>query len=214
MNQQLTTLLRKRKTIVLVILVLGIVIIGLIWQFGQLGMKEKEGEPSAGLSNKDVILFEGEPSALFSVEQTAKLGTLEINVYNVEESSYSALELDENYQRIIKRYLAVQIKVFNPSNDKTENLLIGLMDDRGNKYNLDPAVSSYVPDLKEFGRNMNIYPRIIQEGYIFFSNVDERATEVQLIFAVTSTKEKITAKTKTPNINPLLPIPQLEFIGL
>jgi len=194
MNQQLTTLLRKRKTIVLVILVLGIVIIGLIWQFGQLGIKEKEGEPSAGLSNKDVILFEGEPSALFSVEQTAKLGTLEINVYNVEESSYSALELDENYQRIIKRYLAVQIKVFNPSNDKTENLLIGLMDDRGNKYNLDPAVSSYVPDLKEFGRNMNIYPRIIQEGYIFFSNVDERATEVQLIFAVTSTKEKIAFK--------------------
>jgi len=128
------------------------------------------------------------------VEQTAKLGTLEINVYNVEESSYSALELDENYQRIIKRYLAVQIKVFNPSNDKTENLLIGLMDDRGNKYNLDPAVSSYVPDLKEFGRNMNIYPRIIQEGYIFFSNVDERATEVQLIFAVTSTKEKIAFK--------------------
>ena len=194
MNQQLTTLLRKRKTIVLVILVLGIVIIGLIWQFGQLGIKEKEGEPSAGLSNKDVILFEGEPSALFSMEQTAKLGTLEINVYNVEESSYSALELDENYQRIIKRYLAVQIKVFNPSNDKTENLLIGLMDDRGNKYNLDPAVSSYVPDLKEFGRNMNIYPRIIQEGYIFFSNVDERATEVQLIFAVTSTKEKIAFK--------------------
>ncbi len=194
MNQQLTTLLRKRKTIILVILVLGIVIIGLIWQFGQLGMKEKEGKPSAGLSDKDVILFEGEPSALFSMEQTAKLGTLEINVYNVEESSYSALELDENYQRIIKRYLAVQIKVFNPSNDKTENLLIGLMDDRGNKYNLDPAVSSYVPDLKEFGRNMNIYPRIIQEGYIFFSNVDERATEVQLIFAVTSTKEKIAFK--------------------
>jgi len=191
MNQQLTTLLRKRKTIVLVILVLSIAIIGLIWQSG---VKEKEGEPSAGLSNKDVILFEGEPSALFSVEQTAKLGTLEINVYNVEESSYSALELDENYQRIIKRYLAVQIKVFNPSNDKTENLLIGLMDDRGNKYNLDPAVSSYVPDLKEFGRNMNIYPRIIQEGYIFFSNVDERATEVQLIFAVTSTKEKIAFK--------------------
>ena len=194
MNQQLTTLLRKRKTIILVILVLGIVIIGLIWQFGQLGMKEKEGKPSAGLSDKDVILFEGEPSALFSMEQTAKLGTLEINVYNVEESSYSALELDENYQRIIKSYLAVQIKVFNPSNDQTENLLIGLIDDRGNKYNLDPGVSSYIPDLREFGRNMNIYPRIIQEGYIFFSNLDEGGKEVQLIFAIASTKEKIAFK--------------------
>ena len=194
MNQQLTTLLRKRKTIVLVILVLGIVIIGLIWQFGQLGIKEKEGEPSAGLSNKDVILFEGEPSALFSVEQTAKLGTLEINVYNVEESSYSALELDENYQRIIKRYLALQIRVFNSSPGKTENILIGLMDDRGNKYKPNYSVAKDIfkdIKVKEFGRNMNIYPRIIQEGYIFFTDVDENAEKIQLIFALESTGEKI-----------------------
>jgi len=109
----------------------------------------------------------------------------------VEESSYSALELDENYQRISRRYLAFQIKVFNPSYDKTENLLIGLSDDHGNRYNPDPAVSLYVPDLKEFGRNMNIYPRIIQEGYVFFTDVDENAEKIQLIFALESTREKI-----------------------
>ena len=188
MNQQFAILLKERKTIVLVILVLSIAIIGLIWQSG---VKEKEGEPSAGLSDKDAILFEGEPSAVFGAEQTAKLGALEINVYDVEESSYSALELDENYQRISRRYLAVQIKVFNPSYDKTENLLIGLSDDHGNRYNSDPAVSLYVPDLKEFGRNMNIYPRIIQEGYVFFTDVDENAEKIQLIFALESTREKI-----------------------
>jgi len=199
MNQQLTTLLRKRKTIILVILVLGIVIIGLIWQFGQLGMKEKEGKPSAGLSDKDVILFEGEPSALFSMEQTAKLGTLEINVYNVEESSYSALELDENYQRIIKRYLALQIRVFNSSPGKTENILIGLMDDKGNRYKPNYSVAKDIfkdIKVKEFGRNMNIYARIIQEGYIFFIDVDEDAEKIQLIFALESTGEKIVFKIK------------------
>ena len=191
MNQQLTILLKERKTIVLVILVLSIATIGLIWQSS---LKEKEGEPSAGLNDKDIVLFEGEPSAIFGTEQTAKLGTLEINVYDVEESSYSPLELDENYQRITKTYLAVQIKVFNPSYNKTENLLIGLTDDRGNRYNLDPEVSFYVPNLKEFGRNMTIYPRIIQEGYIFFTDVDENAKELQLIFAASSTKEKIAFK--------------------
>jgi len=61
MNQQFAILLKERKTIVLVILVLSIAIIGLIWQSG---VKEKEGEPSAGLSDKDAILFEGEPSAV------------------------------------------------------------------------------------------------------------------------------------------------------
>ena len=37
------------------ILVLSIATIGLIWQSG---LKEKEGEPSAGLNDKDIVLFD------------------------------------------------------------------------------------------------------------------------------------------------------------
>jgi len=173
----------------ILILILSSVVGGLIWRLttGKLAKKETQ------VTEED-ILFKGKPTVVFEMGQIARLGSLEITVYNAKESSYLSLDLDENYQRITKSYLAVQIKVFNPSNDQTENLLIGLIDDRGNKYNLDPGVSSYIPDLREFGRNMNIYPRIIQEGYIFFSNLDEGGKEVQLIFAIASTKEKIAFK--------------------
>ena len=41
---------------------------------------------------------------------------------------------------------------------------------------------------------MNIYARIIQEGYIFFIDVDEDAEKIQLIFALESTGEKIVFK--------------------
>ena len=181
----------KTRIIVLMILILILssVVGGLIWRIttGKLAKKETQ------VTEED-ILFKGKPTVVFEMGQIARLGSLEITVYNAKESSYLSLDLDENYQRITKSYLAVQIKVFNPSNDQTENLLIGLIDDRGNKYNLDPGVSSYIPDLREFGRNMNIYPRIIQEGYIFFSNLDEGGKEVQLIFAIASTKEKIAFK--------------------
>lgn len=182
------TFFQRRKTIIFIILILGIVIIGLIWQFAA---KEKEGEIAVELVDKDAILFEGAPSVIFELGQTAKLGVLEIDAYNIKESSYLALELDENYQRITKRYLTVPIKVFNPSFDTTENLLIGLIDDKGNKYRPNFSIAHDIPELKDFTRNMMIFPRIIQEGYIFFTDVNKEAKKLQLIFALESTKEKI-----------------------
>ncbi len=186
-----TTMLQKRKIIILGILVLGIFIIGLVWQFG---IKEKEGEFISGPSDKDAVLFEGKPSAVFEIGQTGRLGFLEITLFDFKESSYASSELDENYRRITKNYIAAQIKVFNSSQNQTENILIGLMDDRGNKYKPNYSVARNVPELKDFGRNMSIFSRIIQEGYIFFTDIDESAKTLQLIFALESTGEKIVFK--------------------
>ena len=140
---------------------------------------------------EESILFEGKPSAVFKINEDASLSTLQINVFDIREASYLSLELDENSQRINKKYLAVPTKVFNSSMNTTEVLLIGLIDNHGNTYKVDQTASAYISDMKGFGRNMNIFPRIIQEGYLFFTDIDENAKKMQLIFAIESTKEKI-----------------------
>lgn len=161
---------KRSPTLVVLSLVFSIAIIGLAWQFGT---------------------KKGEPSDMFQLGETAQLGSLQITTYDKKESFYSSLELDENYQRIRKKYLAINIKVFNPSMSETEQLIIRLKDARGQEYKVDHSVARYVPELKEFGRNMTIYPRIMQEGYVFFSGIDERAKKMQLIFTLEGKNEKV-----------------------
>jgi hypothetical protein len=186
--------IKKTKPFILItsILILTTIVSGAIWWFNS---KEKKSESHIKTEiTEDTILFEGQPSAVFQLGETGKLGLLEINATDKKESSYLSFELDQNNQRIIKKYLAIQIKVFNPSNTQVEYLLIGLMDDQGNTYKPDYNVRFFVRGLKDFGKNMTIYPRIIQEGYIFFTNINENARELQLIFAASSTQEKIAFK--------------------
>lgn len=186
---------RQTKLIVLIIIALTfcLVIGGLIWQLWGRGWSEERVEMK-NKADEENLLFKSDIVATAGIGQTAKLGSLEITFYNAKESSYQSLDLDVNHQRITKNYLAAQIKVFNPTNDRTENLLIGLTDERGNNYRLDPSVLSYTSDLKDFGQNMSIYPRIIQEGYVSFSGIDKDAKEMQLIFAGSSAKTRVVFK--------------------
>ncbi len=181
----------KKKKIVVFIASIFILLVGvLVWQF----IIKDKGSDELELTGDDAILFGSEPSAFYGLGETANLGVLEINADDAREEFYSPLELDENYKRIVKNYFAVQVKVFNPAQQGTENILVGLVDEYGNIYKPDHSVSMYVPDLKDFGKNRSIFPRIIQEGYLFFTGVDENAKEVQLVFALESTGEKIAFK--------------------
>lgn len=189
---QFLTIFSKRKIIIITLALLILALAGgviIIWQ-----MTESEKELIGELTEEELVLYQGKPSAIFELGQTARLGLLEITAYDFKEGSYQTGEIDENYRRITKKYFAVQIKVFNPSFDKTEELLIGLRDDKGKHYKLSPMIGSHISELKDYGRNPNIYPRIIQEGYIYFLDVEEKAKELQLIFAITSTKEKVAFK--------------------
>ncbi len=187
-------IIKKTKFSVLIssILILVIIISGIIWW---LYFKEKKSEQeNKPIITEESILFKGSPSAIFQLGETATLASLQITASDKKESSYLSSELDQNNRRIIKRYFAIKIKVFNPSQIQTEDLLIGLKDDQGNTYRPDYGVRFFVRNLKDFGKNMTIYPRIIQEGYIFFTDINENARELHLIFAASSTQEKIAFK--------------------
>lgn len=191
---QFLTIFSKRKIIIIVLAFLVLVLAGgviIIWQIIE-SKKESVGE----LTDEELILYRGKPSAVFELGQTAKVGQLEITAYDFKEGLYQTGELDENYRRITENYFGVQIKVFNPFSEKTEELLIGLIDNKGNRYKLAHMIGQLVPELKPFGWNMNIYPQTIHEGYIYFSNLDKETKNLQLIFAVASTKEKVAFKIK------------------
>lgn len=194
-------LIKNRKFLISIVLfvIISAIIIGLFWnlKIGQKGI-------NSNWSNQDAtgnLLFKEQPIYVHQIGETAKIGSLEINLYNYKESSFQTLEVNKEYQRIEKKYIALQIRVFNISSDETENLSFGLLDDLGNQYLPDYSISSYVPDLKEFGRNMNIYPRIIQEGYIFFSDINEAANEIRLVFGIESPNERIDFSFKRLNAN-------------
>lgn len=182
---------QKQKLIIPVIIFLLLATLVILWQLGIFGYSDN----NSGSNNKNInemdVIFEGEPSYVFTTNQTGRLGSLQINFFDAKDVSYNSRELDENYQRIVKEYLAIQIKVFNSSFDETENLLIGLIDENGNKYLLDKTAYSNFPDMKGYGWNKNIFPRIIQEGYVFFEKINENSKNFQLIFALELTKEKI-----------------------
>lgn len=172
--------------IILIIIVAAAVILLIINPF-------KKGK----LSPKDLdvqMFLKGKPTATAKLGQKLNLGVLEITTFNKKEGSYQSLELDENYKRITKTYLQIEAKVFNPSQDRTVILSIGLTDNLGNYYSLDHSVPFYVSGLKDFGKNMTIWPRVMQEGNLFFLNVSEKAKEFKLIFADTETKEKVAFK--------------------
>ena len=173
-----------------VVLVIGGVVFLTVKPFSKAGMSVADKIKI----QEDNILFKGKSAVTAKMGETANLGSLKIDFYNVKEADYTTFELDKDQKRIIKKYFAAQINVFNTGSEKTENILIGLKDDRGNTYRLDYSVPFYIADTRDFGRNMMIFPRIMQDGYIFFSNVDEKAKDMELIFALTATKEKAVFK--------------------
>lgn len=185
---------RKKQLIVLsvaAILVVGAVVLAVVRPFskgGELSPKDAKTQEEYN------ILFKGKPNLTVKMGETVNLGNLKIDFYNIKESSYLSFDKDQYQNRITVRYLAAQVSVQNLSGEKTENILIGLSDDQGKKYRLDYSVPFYVADTRDFGRNMFMYPRTITDGYIFFSNVDENAKNLELVVALTPSKEKAAFK--------------------
>lgn len=123
--------------------------------------------------------------------EKARLGELEIILYNIRKGSFRTLELDQNNNRINKNYVGANLKVFNTSSITTENLFIGLEDSKSNQYEMDKSASSYIGDIKDFGWAKESYPRTIREGYVVFTGVDEAAGKLNLIIFSNVSKKKI-----------------------
>lgn len=185
---------RKKQLTVLAavaVLVVGVVVLVVVRPFSKTNPKTAADRIKAEESN---ILFKGKPNITAKIGDSVNLGNLKVDFYNIKESSYLSFDKDSNQNRITVRYLAAQISVQNLSGENTENILIGLSDDQGKKYRVDYAVPFYVDDTRDFGRNMFMYPRTITDGYVFFSNVDEKAKNMELIIALTPSKEKAAFK--------------------
>jgi hypothetical protein len=184
---------RKKKLIALVIVAL--VVGGIVYAAVRPFSITNKMTPKEVQAQKEYdILFKGKTNITAKMGDTVNLGTLKIDFYNVKESSYLSFDKDSNGNRITKRYLAAQISVQNLHAETSDIILIGLKDGRGNSYLLDYSVPFYVADTRDFGRNMVMYPRTITDGYIFFADVDEKADNLELVVAITSSKEKAAFK--------------------
>lgn len=141
----------------------------------------------------DQLLFEAPIKQTLTPGTKAFLGEVQIEVFDKKEGEFK----EPGAGQPIKKFLAIKIKVFNPSSQKTEEILIGLEDEFHNRYRLDNSLAlEYFqnPDLKSFGTNMKIFPRTIQEGYVFFKNINESSQNYNLIFVSRSEPKRIIYK--------------------
>ncbi len=156
-----------------------------------------DNQKLTGTKGQKIDIFaeadKGELAGTFSVNpnEIARLGDLEITLYNIQKGSFRTLELDQNNNRISKNYVAANLKVFNTSNVTAENLFIGLEDSKGNQYEMDKGASSYLNDIKDFGWAKESYPRTIREGYVIFTGLNETAEKFNLIIFSNVSKKKI-----------------------
>ena len=177
------------------VVIAGLGVTALVYQKGGIiKAPSKIDEKNKIIEEENKLLFKGTPSQIGKAGETLSLGQLQFDFYNTKESSYLSSEIDAQQQKITKNYLAAQIQVFNSGSEKTEQLLIGLEDDKGNRYRPDFSAPYYIPDIRGFGQNMMIFPRIIQDGYIFFTGIDKDAKEFQLIFTTMTSGEKVAFK--------------------
>jgi hypothetical protein len=119
----------------------------------------------------------------------AKLGNLRINVTSIPNGIYHDRNPD-TLEGVEKSYYGFYVKVSNDFTTPTgiysseENEIftdIKLFDDLGNEYRPLPA-GNVIPDAQGVEGSMNIYPQTIREGYVIFSEIDEKASRLSLIF--------------------------------
>ena len=127
----------------------------------------------------------------FSVNDKAHIGETEISIYNTKEGSFNSFDRDANDERIVKKYYAVGVKVFNASEVVNDIFAIGLEDDKGNQYAMDHSIAFYLGDMRDFGPDENIYHRTIREGYLIFPAPDDAAKKLKLIFLSKVSQEKV-----------------------
>jgi len=127
----------------------------------------------------------------FKTGETARLGDLEVTLYNIKEGQIRTLELNDDGSRKMQSYFGAQVKVFNTGSTVTEYIAMGLEDDKGNQYEPDSSVGFYLDNIKDFGWAKDSYPRTIREGYLLFQAPDKSATKLQLTFFSDVSKKKI-----------------------
>ncbi len=183
--------IRRKKIVfpVLAVVIAG----GLLFSYFNI-FQNKEQKSITDKNGKIDIFAEaakGELVGTFAVGSVARLGELEVTLYNIRNGSFSTLELDKNNNRISKNYVAANLKVFNTGSMTTEILFIGLEDDKGNQYEMDKSASSYLNDIKDFSWAKESYPRTIREGYVTFTNINETVKKLKLIIFGNVSKKKI-----------------------
>jgi hypothetical protein len=144
---------------------------------GFLFLKPSQGEIEAINVINVTNLTENLKTVSYIISNKANnLGNLEITVSNISEDSYKTLELDENYQRIEKKYYKVYIKVFNNfsrasgiySLEDNEVIKVSLEDNLGNLYKQNDDVTFFLSSPGLFGNSMEILPSNSREGYLIF----------------------------------------------
>ncbi len=203
-------MLPKPKIIIigLVFLLLILIIIGLAWKY--MPLNNFNDNSGVLLGGNEVIIDQEDTGRIITntfesnvigdnvgePAQTARVGDLEISFYGIEESEYEIQDFDENFERVVVsvRYLGVELKIFNQSRLNVENIEIILRDDQGNEYKVNRSVDGHVLDLKYFGDNMVIYSRIMQEGYIYFTDISDEAKSFELIVNGKESEERAVFK--------------------
>jgi len=127
-------------------------------------------------------LDSGDLVGTFTISERGTLGDMLIDVHAIVEGSYKTLQVDSDENRLDKDYLGINIEIFNLSHTERDELFIGLEDDLGNEYNLDPSLAFYLGSVKEFNWDKYVYPRSISEGYLLFPPPHKDAKKVKLTF--------------------------------
>lgn len=182
----------RKKTLLIAAAAVLIIIIGAVavLYFYNPPSKSKtaKGQPKPDIFSD---IKKAELVGTFKINETARLGDLEITLYNIKEGQVRTLELNADGSRKMKAYFGAQVKVFNTSSTVTEYIAMGLEDDKGNQYEPDSSVAFYLDNIKDFGWAKDSYPRTIREGYLLFQAPAADAKKLQLIFLSNVSKKKI-----------------------
>jgi len=185
--------LSKRNKLIILALVF-VLVFGLEFSYSYLSRGKEEAIGDKPIDKKEAMFSSIEKAELagtFAPSEVARVGSMEVTIYNVKEGSFTSFDRDENDNRIEKKYFAANIKVFNDSEVANDTLLIGLEDDAGNRYAIDNSIEFYVDNMKGFGPDENVYHRTIREGYLFYPAPPEAAKKLNLIFFSGITNKKI-----------------------
>ena len=187
--------LSKRNKLIILIAVF-VIVFALELSYSRLfqGKGGENGTKDKPIDKKEAMFSSIEKAELagtFAPSEVARVGSMEVTIYNVKEGSFTSFDRDENDNRIEKKYFAANIKIFNDSEVANDTLLIGLEDDAGNRYAIDNSIEFYVDNMKGFGPDENVYHRTIREGYLFYPAPPEAAKKLNLIFFSGITNKKI-----------------------
>ena len=119
------------------------------------------------------------------INQTLSVGNLEITLTSAGEDSYK----EPGFGASETRYYRAYVRVFNTGTAGKETIHIQLSDNLGNSYS--PDFGMLMPlDIRMFGKEPDIYPRVIREGYVIFPEISKDADTIRLTFSLDSTGEQ------------------------